>query len=273
MKIQVVSDLHLEMKPYSFFTNPQADVVALVGDIVALGYKCAKLYQLETLIKHIDKPIVYVTGNHEYYGFGRVPDTNAIIKTLEKKYPNFHFLDNESVIIDDVEFIGSTLWSNFDLVPNMSQAWFANAVENAIYDFSTILSTNGKYGDRRDGRLTGQEMIEMNVQARKFIDGAVRVQNGLKKVVVTHFVPSANSIHEKYKGNALNPYFVCNCEQLMPGVKLWLHGHTHSSFDYVLKIKHPSVDHELVNTRIVCNPRGYDKENKGDFDSQKIVEI
>lgn len=265
MKIQVVSDLHIEMKPYALHRHADADVLVLAGDIIALQNNCDKLYHLENIVKHINIPIVYVTGNHEYYGFGKVKQSNKIIKTLEQKYPHFHFLDNEVWIYNDVEFIGSTLWSDFDLSPNRS--WFAEAVQQYIADFSQILSDE----DPR-GRMSGREMINLNHVARQFIDMAVRNKNGLKKVVVTHYVPTIESVGEQWKGNSLNPYFVCNCESLMPGVHTWIHGHTHCSFDYQLVRKHAS-GHVLVDTHIVCNPRGYDKENRNKFDGQKIIEV
>lgn len=263
MKIQVISDLHLEVKPFSLFVKPEAEVLVLAGDIIALGHKCSKLYHLENIIKKVEIPIVYITGNHEYYGYGQVKETNKIIKTLETKFPHFHFLDNEVWVHKDVEFIGSTLWSNFDLAQDRNI--FAVQVEMAINDFNLILSDN-------IGRLKAREVISMNNIAREFIDKAVRVQTGLKKVVVTHFVPTEESVSDFYKGNSLNPYFVCNCEQLMPGVHTWIHGHTHNSFDYQLKRIHSSGQ-VLVDTHVVCNPRGYNTENKNGFESQKIIEV
>jgi predicted phosphodiesterase len=255
MKIQVLSDLHIEVKPFAVVRHAQAEVLVLAGDIVALHNDCKKIYHLENILKHITIPIVYITGNHEYYGFGKISYTNKVIKTLEQKYPHFHFLDNECWIYKDVEFIGSTLWSDFDLSPN--KLWFASAIETAINDFVQILSDKEPYK-----RLSGLEMMGMNKLARAFIGNAVKNANGLKKVVVTHFIPTPMSIGEQFKNSSMNPYFTCNCENLMPGVHTWIHGHTHNSFDYMLN-----------GTHIVCNPRGYDKENKEAFESQKIVEI
>jgi predicted phosphohydrolase len=262
MIIQVVSDLHMEAKPFSLHAHADAEVMVLAGDIIAMQNGAKKLYHLENLIKHLSIPVVYVTGNHEYYGFGRVKDINAAIKGLEAKYPHFHFLDNEVWVFNDVEFIGSTLWSNFDLAQN--KILFCHNVELAISDFSQILSANV-------GRIDSREMIALSNEARQFIDKAVRVRNKLKKVVVTHFAPTISSIHERYEGNLLNPYFICDCEQLMPGVHTWIHGHVHNSFDYMLT--RVRSGHTVINTHIVCNPRGYDRENKSSFESQKIIVV
>ena len=263
MKIQVVSDLHLEVKPFSLFIKPEAEVLVLAGDIVALENRCMKMYHLENIINKVEIPIVYVTGNHEYYGFGQVKLTNSILKTLEAKYPHFHFLDNEVWVHKDVEFIGSTLWSNFDLAQD--KMMFCAGVETAINDFNLILSDTV-------GRLTARDVIGYNMAARQFIDKAVMKPTGLKKCVVTHFIPTEQGIAEQWKNSSLNPYFACNCEQLMPGVHTWIFGHTHSSFDFQLTKVHSS-GHVLVNCHMVCNPRGYSIENKGGFDSQKIIDV
>jgi predicted phosphodiesterase len=263
MKIQVLSDLHLEVTSFDIKVHEEAEVLVLAGDIIALQNNCKKLYCLENIIKKVNIPIVYIFGNHENYGYGRIKDNVKIVKTLEVKYPHFHFLDNETWIYKDVEFIGSTLWTDFELAP--SKVYFVSQVEMAINDFNLILSDNV-------GHLTVRDVISMNIVARRFIDSAVRVKNGLKKVVVTHFVPTEKAIALQYVGNSLNPYFVCDCENLMVGVHTWIFGHTHASFDFMLTKTHES-GHVMVNTHMVCNPRGYNSENKNGFDKMKLIEI
>lgn len=265
MKIQVLSDLHLEVKPYTMWQNPQAEVVILAGDIIALGNQAKKLYHLENLIKSINAPIVYIFGNHECYNFGNLDENIKIVKTLEQKYSHFHFLNNESWVFQDVEFIGSTLWSDFDLADKMfskkgnlspiqSKMDFCSRIPFAINDFNQILTSKGL--------ITVRDVISFNNESRDFIKKAVKENKQHKKVVVTHFCPSEKCIHPQYAGSWLNPYFACNCESLMDGVPLWIFGHTHSSFDF-----------KINDTRLLCNPRGYDKENKGKYDSQLVVEV
>ncbi len=81
-------------------------------------------------------------------------------------------------------------------------------------------------------------------------------------MVVTHFLPSRSSCHEKYHSNLVNAYFANDRDDLTAGVPLWIHGHTHSSFDYVLP----------TGCRVVCNPRGYGTENR-EFQPKKVIEI
>jgi hypothetical protein len=85
-------------------------------------------------------------------------------------------------------------------------------------------------------------------------------------VVVTHFLPSPDSVHERYRGHPLTPYFATDCRALLrPPVRLWVHGHTHSSCDYT-----------SAGVRVVCNPRGYGADagqENPEFRSDCLVSI
>ena len=88
-----------------------------------------------------------------------------------------------------------------------------------------------------------------------------------KFVVVTHHCPSEQSVHDKYKGDILmNGGFRSNCDDFIsyrPQIKLWMHGHTHEDFDYV-----------LGETRVVCNPRGYvNHENRAGYFQLKYIDV
>jgi hypothetical protein len=85
--------------------------------------------------------------------------------------------------------------------------------------------------------------------------------------VVTHHAPSPASIHPRFAASPLNACFVSNAEHLLDGdrVRLWIHGHTHDSFDYVVN-----------GTRVVCNPRGYAKNGVNEnprFDAEFVVDV
>ena len=86
-----------------------------------------------------------------------------------------------------------------------------------------------------------------------------------KKVVVTHFLPSPECIIPFYQGNSLNPYFCNDLDGVINehSPELWIYGHTHSKLDKI---------HSNGKTRLLCNPRGYPKENK-DYFKWKVVEI
>ena len=107
--------------------------------------------------------------------------------------------------------------------------------------------------DYRVIRFRGEEYLSPSdtLQLHRLHAGWIRHE--LKKpysgqtVVVTHHLPLAMSIHEKYQRSPLNPAFASDLSELVrEPVALWVHGHTHESMDYT-----------LAGTRVVCNPRGY----------------
>lgn len=253
MKIRILSDLHLDVAPFTFKPGDE-DVVVLAGDITTISPQ--SFMRFTRLIESIKKPIVYIKGNHEGY-LALTENVDKELRTLEACYKHFHFLDDQIFEVGDYRFIGTTLWSNLDITPTHMETKIKSLVEWGINDFKLIMSKD-EAGVIRP--FTVDAMIAKNLAARAFIKASV---SPLKKnIVVTHFCPSEKSIHEQYKSSSLNPYFTCNCENLFNEyVPLVIHGHTHSSFDY-----------KLNDTRVVCNPRGYNDENK-EFKSTLTVDV
>ena len=98
MRLHIFSDLHLEFEP---FTPPAvaADAVILAGDVSTVrdGFKWA----LKTFP---GQPVIYVLGNHEFYG----QKLQKLIEDLRKMASgtNIHLLENDSLCIGDVVFLG-----------------------------------------------------------------------------------------------------------------------------------------------------------------------
>lgn len=255
MKIQLLSDLHYEFSFLKLKVHKEADVIVIAGDVTIPQ----KIDLLETLTKQSNIPILFVSGNHEYYShpmqITTVEWTDDELKKLESKYSHFHYLHDKVKVIDGVTFIGSTLWSNFDLIEEgLSYVEFCRQIQRAITDFRRI------WPNLHRG-LTPEDIIEWNRVSRLFLEQAIKEAES-DIVVITHFGCSKQSVHEKFEGSWVNPYFSCNCEDLMGGkVKLWLHGHTHESIDYTCK-----------GTRVIANPRGYHTENKS-FNNKLVIEI
>jgi Icc-related predicted phosphoesterase len=248
MRIQVLADLHTEFAQYEIELAEGADVLVLAGDYTV----AASLEKLEALAQTTEKPIVFVAGNHEYYRgiFDRV---NEELRRIGSSQRNFHFLNNECFQYEGVQFIGTTLWSNFDLAPDFDE--FVRMAGLAICDFDCIATST-------IATFSPYDCIKLNEQSRSFLKDKTSASSCDKKVVVTHFGPSPKSIHPRFAGNVLNPYFCCNCEELMgPSIPLWIHGHTHESINY-----------EHKKTRVIANPRGYYGENRK-FKGKLIVEI
>jgi len=233
MKIQLASDLHLELLEHFpdellITPAPDADVLVLAGDI-ADSTMC--LYAFDSW----PVPIVYVAGNHEFYGV----DWNGTRADMRREAAkaNVHFLDNDAVVIGSVRFLGCTLWTDFR-VADATQDSAMETVERALNDYRRIRTP--------DGALTAKDTLRDHEASRAWLERELQKPFAGHTVVVTHHGPHPLSIHPRYAGDTVNAGFVSELSELLPQTKLWLHGHVHDSFDYV-------VD----GCRVVANPAGY----------------
>ena len=247
MKIQVVSDLHIEMADF-VLPDCEADVVVLAGDIgVGLG-------GLEWIVgQGINKPVVYVPGNHEFYEY----DLSLISDLKSAAPPNVHVLNNDWIDIDGVRFVGSILWTDFQLFGEADKYFAIQQAKKDMSDFYLI-----KIGDRK---FTPYDAIELHEKSRSWLEAVLAEPYPGRTVVVTHHAPSSASIHPRFARNLLSPAFASNLESMMGAerVALWVHGHMHDLFDY-----------DIYGTRVVCNPRGYASfEFMNNFCADLVVEI
>lgn len=230
MKLLIYSDLHLE---FGAFQPPPtgADVVVLAGDI-AVGVD--GIAWAGSMFR--DKPVIYVPGNHEFYGHDI-----ELTATMKAQAPaNVYVLDNEEVEIQGVHFLGCILWTDFRLFGESEKYFGMQYANHMMNDFNVILN-NGR-------RFTAHQSAELHQYSRKWLSRTLAENHGDKTVVVTHHVPSPRSCHPRFQNDRLSPAFVSDLEDLMDGdrAELWVHGHTHDSFGYVVN-----------GTRVLCNPRGY----------------
>lgn len=233
MKLHVLSDLHTEFSDVER-ADVEADVVVLAGDIgVGTG-------GLEWAMRRIPQiPIVYVPGNHEYYGhdIGDRDGPNTLTAG------NVHVLDNDALELDGVRFLGTTLWTDFKFYGE-GEAWFSRqAAKSYIDDFSSI---------RNGHRLfTPEDSVDLHRASVHWLVTELEKEFPGPTIVVTHHLPSSLSVAQRYNGDALNPAFASRLEGIIEKYKpdLWIHGHTHVPCDY-----------EVFGTRVVCNPRGYPGE-------------
>lgn len=239
MKIHLVSDLHLEFGPYLHKAPKGTDVVIAAGDI-STGHN-GPVQLREIFGPHI--PIIYIAGNHEFYG--TVWD-NCVNDIRQKALDNrVHYLhEGEAIVIDGVTFCGGTLWTNYELYDNREGSM--RSAMRYINDFRRI----GKRCGTETGDITQlrpQDTLKMHQRTIGNIEACAR-RTGGKLVIVSHMAPHPKSIHKKYSGDEVNPYYASDLTNLINKIKpdLWVHGHMHDSFDYM-----------VGDTRIVCNPRGY----------------
>ena len=253
MKLNILSVLHLGLGALEIPRN-DADAVILAGDI-------AHAAEAVSWASGFSKPVIYVPGNHEFYG-GSIA---GVADELKQRCAgtNIRVLDNDQVVIDGVRFLGTTLWTDFMLFGDGEQR--AEAVRQALgfmRDFSRI-----RAGDAAQGLFTPADSAALFALQSAWLEHSLAQAHAGPTVVVTHHAPSRRSIHPRFADSLLNACFVSDAEHLIDGgrARLWVHGHTHDSFDYALN-----------GARIVCNPRGYAKDGANEnplFDPNFVVEV
>ena len=251
MKIQVLSDIHLEFSEHKFdVKNTDSDILVLAGDI---GVGNSALPFIDKLLQEHQKPIIYILGNHEGYStdIGEVKD---VWRRINQEFPLLHFLDDDVVEIDGVNFIGGTLWT--DMKRNNPQA--KEYIQRSMNDFK-VISYKGKIFEPDDAYDFHEKTLE-------FFKKSIVLDK--PNVIVSHHAPSQRSVSSRYRGSILNSGFVSDLDEefyngKFQNVPLWIHGHCHQSFDY-----------QINNTRVVCNPRGYYKQELNpQFRSDFVVEL
>lgn len=256
MKIQLLSDLHIEFWPtaakfhLAMFDSFQTDagVLVLAGDInVGRANTLSTLKEFAKRYKHV----IYVMGNHEEYGqeFGAYMDLE---KFYDKLPENVTFLDiDDYCLIDGVNFFGSCLYTNFGNDPLAE-----NMARYGINDFQRIKDAS-----------TTKYVTEFD-RAFDAIDDEYVASHGLKKVIVTHFLPALECISERFRtgdNSGINKYFANNLGNYIATLSdtTWLFGHTHDS-----------VDMFIGDTRMLCNPMGYfGHEMNPNFNSKMVIDV
>lgn len=235
MKIQLASDLHLEfiqrVVPGERLIAPAygADALVLAGDI-------ANGTQAIDLFKDWPVPVLYVAGNHEFYGHSLEQVRADLAKNAEGT--SIRFLDNEAADFGGVRFLGCTLWTDYRLYSDCSQNELMRNAERCLNDHRLIQSNGAPFSAAGALHEHEQSCAWLERELARPYDG--------KTVVITHHGPHAKSIHPRYAADMTNAAFVSNLDRLLMCTELWLHGHVHDSFDYIES-----------GCRVIANPLGY----------------
>lgn len=253
MRLQILSDLHLSVDAIEP-PRTGADVVVLAGDV-------ARPEQAIAWARGFDQPVLYVPGNHEFYG-GSLDGTLAELRA-RCCGTNVTLLEQDAVVIDGVRFLGTTLWTDFRLDGGgAARDESMRLAQSLIRDFSRIRRSSGC-----SDLFTPSDSTALFDAAAEWLEARLAHHHGGPTVVITHHAPSPGSIHPRFADSPLNAAFVSNAGRLLDGRRagLWIHGHLHDSVDRVEN-----------GTRVVCNPRGYSKngvDENASFDPRLTIDL
>jgi Icc-related predicted phosphoesterase len=314
MKIAVCSDLHLEFGDINLQNTDNADVLILGGDIcvaadigrpdphnIMEGARSNRIIDFFKRCSFQFPHVIYIMGNHEHYNGDFATSGNKIKSMLESNMlSNVYLLDKEIKTIDDVTFVGGTLWTDMNKNDEMTKFHVSRrmndfqCVKNGarmvtrtvpIYELNPDYTPDGKNGGKYLQNEAGfyikigdkkkqepstfcpEDAFDEHKKMVDYIQTVIEGKFDQKFVVVGHHAPSRLSTHPRYKHDTLmNGAYSSSLDDFIvdhPQIKLWTHGHTHEDFDYM-----------LGSTRVVCNPRGYIKyEERADNFQLKTVEI
>lgn len=257
MKLALVSDVHLEFADW-YPSNPdQADVLLLAGDIMLAAdlngtYKSERFKEFLTNCKREYKDVIYIMGNHEHYN-GDFATSHELLREA-CDINSIDFLDKEVATINNVTFIGGTLWTDM----NKEDPKTMNQISYLMNDFRIIQNsdkttsfkdTKGNF-QQRYSKFSPEDCVEDHKAFLKVIDDTITSNPTGTFVVVGHHAPSKRSTKPGYEKDLIvGGAYSSDLDEFIlshPQIKVWVHGHTHDKFDYM-----------IGSTRIVSNARGY----------------
>ncbi|WP_108652643.1 metallophosphoesterase [Dongshaea marina] len=256
MKIQYQSDLHIEFFREEIdyqISDIGADLLILAGDV---GLTDRRYF--DWLLKQTEgTPTLMVLGNHEFYGMELYHTVEVWKKALVGS--SVQLLDKESVVIDGVRFIGATLWTDYLL---NKDEWQASSMQHAQERMNDHRLIKIAFEDEQC-LFSTYHALDLHLQHRLFIEA--ELDRGDPSVVITHHAPIRKSIEFDYREDPLAPAFASDLSKVIfrNQPEAWIHGHVHHSVDIC-----------IGKTRVVCNPRGYERlELNPDFDPKASIEI
>jgi len=259
MRLLILSDLHRKVwrqnAPPIELAHSRPDVVILAGDI---GHPAEVIPWAAGQFG--DLPVLFVAGNHEAYGNSWEGAMRELAQHA-RQAPNVHVLDRDELIMGDVRFLGATLWTDYAL-------FGAALSELAMAAALPVMADYRRITVEQDGPhpMRPSDTVRLHQRDLAWLRECLQTPFSGRTVVVTHMAPSMHSVAPRYADDPVSAAFASRLDELAALAQLWVHGHTHDSFDYPLQ-----------GCRVVCNPCGY---MRGDgtpenarFDPQLVVEI
>lgn len=256
----VYSDLHYEhgcrlQVPDSLRGN--VDGVILAGDISPFPTAIKRARQISDAL---DAPAILIVGNHEFYGY---VIEDVIEKLRSQADERVRFLECDSTEITGTRILGTTLWTDYQLNPEIHLRAMAD-MAYLISDFSEIKRV------AKDGRKTKIDtdyILAEHYKCREWLSSELKKPYSGPTIAVTHTAPSRKSIVKHNSEKLIAASFASNLEPFIEehDIDVWVHGHIHDSVDYM-----------VGKTRVVSNPYGYHsmpREPNDEFISDFVVEV
>ena len=248
MRLHILSDLHLEFGAFEV-PDTGADVVVLAGDT------CTGKRGIRWALEYLpDMLVVYLLGNHEYYGKTWL----KLIDDLkdDARGTNVCVLENDVLKLGSLVFLGCTLWADFRLHGDPRMA--GHVAGQGMTDYKRI-RVSPEFRRLQPGDSAGMHRASLS-----WLREQLAVYRDEQVVVVTHHAPSRRSLANRGSKDPLDPAYASDLEELVKESKarLWIHGHIHTASDY-----------RLGSTRVICNPRGYPGEEGNGFRGDLVVDI
>lgn len=275
VNIQLLSDLHLETQPH-FMAEPApgADLLVLAGDIGSyqrgsglptLGDQDFGLQRFSPLPQYggWPTPVIFLPGNHEYDNFDFDEADARLRATCERL--GMIWLERESLILDGVRFVGTTLWSDFDALaprgPSSSLTEQLKAREKAYRAAEYYLRQTNT--TRSGEPFLAPQIREQAFVCQDWLRSALAEPFDGPTVAVTHFAPSLRSADPRYGLTPGTAGFCNSLDDLLEYADLWLHGHLHCALDY-----------QAGSCRVVANPLGYaSKGEQSAFEPTRLITV
>jgi hypothetical protein len=258
LKLQLLSDLHLETEDFEPRPVRGAELLVLAGDIDATWRGFERFANWPV-------PVLFVAGNHEFDD-RELNDAWPALRGVAQRL-GWTLLECASTVLTDREgrrlrFVGSIRWSDFDLFGAQKRA---SAMRASAYFMRLMQATRGGVAFDAAG------VREESLTSRAWLAAELRkpaMGQWEKTIVITHFAPSARSADRRYGSQPGTASFCNDDDDLLPFADLWLHGHLHCRHDYL--VERP----EGAATRVVCQARGLaDKGELEGYDADKLIEI
>ena len=237
MRVQLLSDLHLESEDFEPEPAAGAELLVLGGDIDSswAGFERFRGWPV---------PVLLVAGNHEFDSRELNDAWPALAEHCARL--GIRLLERESVVLDDsrgrrIRFVATIRWADFDVFGVGSRD---KAMRAATY-FQRVMRATHR-GKPFDAAAVRAQALACRAWLHAELTRTVPCD---ATVVLTHFAPSLRSSDPRYGMQPTTASF-CNADDdLLPLADLWLHGHVHCRNDYLHA-------HTQGQTRIVCNSRG-----------------